>query len=1184
SWTWNAVAGASSYDLYEATSAATLIVSAPTAGYVEVNLSTNTPYGRMVTAVVNGAESVLSASATAYTSAATPGQPGFSAVAYTSFTVTWADQGNPSGTPYEVSRSTDPTFATATSTPIAFSDDFTGATTAFIGLKPSTTYYVRVRAENGAASPVVTAFSLVGWVKTLDVAVPSGLSGTALGISSISWTWNAAPGAGFYNLYAAGSLTLVVSTPTPGYVETALGTNVDYSRVVTAVVNGLESALSPSTATFTLADQPGAAVFSDVGSTALTFTWAVNTNPAATPFEVSVSTDGFALNFSTPVPIAADYTGNAWTLSSLPPGTPYSVRIRAQNGDDIFTGFSVVTTTVTLPPPPTGFSGSALGVSSISWTWNPVTNAASYQIYLATSPATLVAQVTGANSYDEVNLSTNTVYGRYVTVIVGGRESGLSNSATTYTMAAVPSQSQITADNATSVAMAWNSNTNPAGTRYVAEISLSPSFASVTTSTTLNASAIFSGLNSNATYYLQVEALNGDGFGSGFDTVLTTITPAAEPVNGQFITVSFSSITITWGGSTNALGTDFQAELSTAAAFGGSGDQIAVGTDFTTTFPGLQPATTYYARVKALGWTGFDSPYLVIGTAFTGLATPQNLFFSDVELSSVTLAWTAPPEPTIQYVVELAPNDPFATILTSTTLAWSAGFAGLGPNALYFARVRAQDQSSLVFSAYSNAVSTYTLADPPTGLTAALSGSLTTRFTASLAWDGNGNPSGTIFTVERSTDNASFSLAGTGPSTSFSDSPLAAGTTFYYRVRAFNGDDVPTAYSGTATVATPAPLVAPMMPGGFWAEGRTVGDTFQITYHWRDVTQRTDGSPLTNLAGYQVYASSNILIPESQWVLVATAPADSWSTSSSAGSPAYYAVRAYDTNNLESAITHAIDDSAELNHYFLGPDGVTRAQIPQMAADILRQERNAYGTDLTLEWEEVPAEETGRVVRSMTLQAVSADSGNEVPGVSFSPPVMIGVIAYAVANGQVLAGAPQFGWMGTVSQPVTPFQTTSAAAAATGLIPASQAAGDLSLFWFNGVEWVKSTGEVQTATTVLSFTGSRLGRFQIRVASHAPSASQISLTKVYPRIISPNSDGWNDKAIFQFDDPQGLPLSGQVFDITGAAVASLAPGPNPDTLQWDGKDRAGRVVPAGVYLYQVIVDGSAITGTVVVAR
>ena len=55
--------------------------------------------------------------------------------------------------------------------------------------------------------------------------------------------------------------------------------------------------------------------------------------------------------------------------------------------------------------------------------------------------------------------------------------------------------------------------------------------------------------------------------------------------------------------------------------------------------------------------------------------------------------------------------------------------------------------------------------------------------------------------------------------------------------------------------------------------------------------------------------------------------------------------------------------------------------------------------------------------------------------------------------------------------------------------------------------------------------------------------------------------------------------------ITGAFVASLQIGPNPDTtLAWDGKDAGGKPVPGGVYIYQIDVGGAPETGTLVVAR
>ena len=56
------------------------------------------------------------------------------------------------------------------------------------------------------------------------------------------------------------------------------------------------------------------------------------------------------------------------------------------------------------------------------------------------------------------------------------------------------------------------------------------------------------------------------------------------------------------------------------------------------------------------------------------------------------------------------------------------------------------------------------------------------------------------------------------------------------------------------------------------------------------------------------------------------------------------------------------------------------------------------------------------------------------------------------------------------------------------------------------------------------------------------SIGTLTLTGVYPRIFSPNGDGRNDKAGFHFSNPEDLPVSGEVFDLSGARVADLSPG------------------------------------------
>src|SRR5258708_13288229 len=98
----------------------------------------------------------------------------------------------------------------------------------------------------------------------------------------------------------------------------------------------------------------------------------------------------------------------------------------------------------------------------------------------------------------------------------------------------------------------------------------------------------------------------------------------------------------------------------------------------------------------------------------------------------------------------------------------------------------------------------------------------------------------------------------------------------------------------------------------------------------------------------------------------------------------------------------------------------------------------------------------------------------------------------------------------------------------------------------------------------------------------AISIGSLTFTGVFPRIFTPNGDGYNDKAVFHFNNPQLLPVDGSIYDISGAKVTSLSSGT--DALFWDGKDSTGRIVPGGIYLYNIEFQGKNITAPVLVAR
>src|SRR5439155_11080790 len=108
---------------------------------------------------------------------------------------------------------------------------------------------------------------------------PSHL-GTALGVSSISWTWGAITGAQTYNLYYATG-TLVASGLTGTSTnEVGLSTNIAYGRQLTAVVNGIESALSPITTVYTMAARSEAPMATNVGYSSFTVRKSANQNRA----------------------------------------------------------------------------------------------------------------------------------------------------------------------------------------------------------------------------------------------------------------------------------------------------------------------------------------------------------------------------------------------------------------------------------------------------------------------------------------------------------------------------------------------------------------------------------------------------------------------------------------------------------------------------------------------------------------------------------------------------------------------------------------------------------------------------------------------------------------------------------------------------------------------------------------
>jgi gliding motility-associated-like protein len=89
---------------------------------------------------------------------------------------------------------------------------------------------------------------------------------------------------------------------------------------------------------------------------------------------------------------------------------------------------------------------------------------------------------------------------------------------------------------------------------------------------------------------------------------------------------------------------------------------------------------------------------------------------------------------------------------------------------------------------------------------------------------------------------------------------------------------------------------------------------------------------------------------------------------------------------------------------------------------------------------------------------------------------------------------------------------------------------------------------------------------------------------VRPNPFTPNNDGYNDAAVFDFGDLVLVQPELTIFDFNGVLLSSVTT-PNGDTFEWDGRDQTGREQTPGVYLYVLTDESQRVTsGYVVLAR
>jgi len=304
-----------------------------------------------------------------------------------------------------------------------------------------------------------------------------------------------------------------------------------------------------------------------------------------------------------------------------------------------------------------------------------------------------------------------------------------------------------------------------------------------------------------------------------------------------------------------------------------------------------------------------------------------------VSSSQINLAWVDTNTNESNYFVErsLSSTSGFTQIASLAANVKSYSSTGLAAGTTYYYRVRASSKSG-AYSTYSNVASARTTSlaptptPPPSGIPIAPSNLISSSPSSSqitLAWTDN-STNETGFKVERAPASAGpWTYIGATAATGYGDTGLAAGTTYFYRVQAYNTSGN-SAYSNTTSATTQGGSLLPATPTGLIS---TAVSSSQINLTWADTS--------SNESGFKIERST----ATAPWAQIGTTAANvaSFSSTGLAASTTYsYRVRATSTagdsgySNTASAATSGGTSSATWEKSF-GSTSDDRGQM--VAAD-----------------------------------------------------------------------------------------------------------------------------------------------------------------------------------------------------------------------------------------------------------
>ncbi|MBI5210041.1 MAG: fibronectin type III domain-containing protein [Elusimicrobia bacterium] len=889
-------------------------------------------------------------------------------------------------------------------------------------------------------------------------------------------------------------------------------------------------------ATSTLAALPAADAFSGITVSALQANWLSSGNGPGTRYDAVLSTgpapstNGFAGNKSSS-------TSNAFALfnAGLGLNVLYYAETRAVNNNGIPTAYVSLGSTATLSNAPT--SAGPTGVDSaqltVNWGDNGNPSGTTYLAVLSLSagyaPVIRSSETANTSATFQGLLPNTTYHAQVQSVSRAGAPSTFTALPSTSTLAAAPGAAAFSGVTASAVRANWTSSDNGAGTRYEAILSAaaSPSTNGLPgnkSSSTLDTYALFdAGLAVNATYYVEVRAVNNNGVPSAYASLGSTVTLPNAPTPAAPTAVAAGGLTANWTDASNPAGTRYLVRISSDAGFAVRQTSNTAATS--AAFTGLDPGTTYYAQVQAVNFLGGASAFTALPSTSTLAAAPVAAAFSGVTASAVQANWTSSNGPGTSYEAILsAAASPSTNGLpgnkSSSTFDTYALFnAGLAVNATYYVEVRAVN-SNAVPTAYTSLGSTVTLPNAPTSAapTALAAGGLTAN------WGDASNPAGTRYLVRISSD-AGFAVRQTSntAATSAAFTGLLPNTTYFTQVQAVNFAGGASAYAALPSTSTLAAA-----PGAAAFSGVTVSS---VQANW---TSSDNGRGVR----YEAILSS----------------AGSPSTN---GWPGNKSSSTFNTFASFSGLTLTTT-------YYVDVRAVNNNGVPSAYASLGSTVTNA-STDAVAAGE----------AQTIVLNSPSGEILIDIPAAAFSEAVQ--VLAQVPAS--FPASAPDSPGLGAgveitlvpAIQPSSPV-TVSIGYAESQLGGIDEKKLIIARYDAPRRVWVPL---VSTPDPVGNKVTARTAHFSLFQVVQSSPRDDLSLVRAFPNPLRPNQ---GQAAMTFINLPAGAKL--KVYNYLGQKIRDLG-ADNAGMASWDGKGRSDKPAASGVYA--VLIEGAGAKRTFMVA-